>query len=216
MRSGCDTTTPCALCTEGNQAKLVVQKMNAMTMPVGQRSPSVWMRWMATTKTGGTAHKASSRFALIAFWPCCCCPQSPERFPELQPMSGLVVREDCDQLVLWLPLRQEPINPQCCQLTARTTIHQSVQPMRQQASGQCGRSRLIPCPHRLVVRTSRCGRDNPGSTPGVDNLNSPRTSLSVQALWNCPLCAQVRRCGFKKEVLPASGRPPKKKGRVRA
>ena len=22
--------------------------------------------------------------------------------------------------------------------------------------------------HRLVVRTSRCGRDNPGSTPGVD------------------------------------------------
>ena len=25
-------------------------------------------------------------------------------------------------------------------------------------------------PHRLVVRTSRCGRDNPGSTPGVVNL----------------------------------------------
>ena len=24
------------------------------------------------------------------------------------------------------------------------------------------------CPHRLVVRTSRCGRDNPGSNPGVD------------------------------------------------
>ena len=23
-------------------------------------------------------------------------------------------------------------------------------------------------PHRLVVRTSRCGRDNPGSNPGVD------------------------------------------------
>jgi hypothetical protein len=23
-------------------------------------------------------------------------------------------------------------------------------------------------PHRLVVRTSSCGRDNPGSTPGVD------------------------------------------------
>ena len=23
-------------------------------------------------------------------------------------------------------------------------------------------------PHRLVVRTSRCGRDNPGSTPGED------------------------------------------------
>ena len=26
-------------------------------------------------------------------------------------------------------------------------------------------------PHRLVVRTSRRGRDNPGSTPGVDILN---------------------------------------------
>ena len=26
------------------------------------------------------------------------------------------------------------------------------------------------CPHRLVVRTSRCGRDNPGSNPGVDIL----------------------------------------------
>ena len=24
------------------------------------------------------------------------------------------------------------------------------------------------CPHRLVVRTSRCGSDNPGSNPGVD------------------------------------------------
>ena len=24
------------------------------------------------------------------------------------------------------------------------------------------------CPHRLVVRTSRCGRDNPGSNTGVD------------------------------------------------
>ena len=27
---------------------------------------------------------------------------------------------------------------------------------------------VIESPHRLVVRTSRCGRDNPGSTPGVD------------------------------------------------
>ena len=24
------------------------------------------------------------------------------------------------------------------------------------------------CPHRLVVRTSRCGRDSPGPIPGVD------------------------------------------------
>ena len=28
----------------------------------------------------------------------------------------------------------------------------------------------LHCLHRLVVRTSRCGRDNPGSTPGVDIL----------------------------------------------
>ena len=26
----------------------------------------------------------------------------------------------------------------------------------------------VMCPHRLVVRTSRRGRDNPGSTPGED------------------------------------------------
>ena len=28
----------------------------------------------------------------------------------------------------------------------------------------------LNCPHRLVVRTSRCGRDNPGSTPGEDKI----------------------------------------------
>ena len=32
---------------------------------------------------------------------------------------------------------------------------------------------VVTCPHRLVVRTSRCGRDNPGSTPGEDTLHSP-------------------------------------------
>ena len=26
------------------------------------------------------------------------------------------------------------------------------------------------CLHRLVVRTSRCGRDNPGSNPGRDTF----------------------------------------------
>ena len=33
---------------------------------------------------------------------------------------------------------------------------------------------LQPCirPHRLVVRTSRCGSDNPGSNPGESTLNS--------------------------------------------
>ena len=32
------------------------------------------------------------------------------------------------------------------------------------------RSCSTSSPHRLVVRTSRCGRDNPGSNPGVDTL----------------------------------------------
>ena len=27
-------------------------------------------------------------------------------------------------------------------------------------------------PYRLVVRTSRCGRDNPGSTPGEDIVSA--------------------------------------------
>ena len=38
-------------------------------------------------------------------------------------------------------------------------------------------NRCIKRPHRLVVRTSRCGRDNPGSTPGVD--------MFFEALWHC-------------------------------
>ena len=34
-------------------------------------------------------------------------------------------------------------------------------------------------PHRLVVRTSRCGRDNPGSTPGAVMHGHPTTPGSV-------------------------------------
>ena len=34
-------------------------------------------------------------------------------------------------------------------------------------------------PHRLVVRTSRCGRDNPGSTPGVDILEQNKYGIEV-------------------------------------
>ena len=36
-------------------------------------------------------------------------------------------------------------------------------------------------PYRLVVRTSRCGRDNPGSTPGEDMycVSAPRSFLGV-------------------------------------
>ena len=37
-------------------------------------------------------------------------------------------------------------------------------------------------PHRLVVRTSRCGRDNPGSTPGVDIFVSHAHILLIGSL----------------------------------
>ena len=38
------------------------------------------------------------------------------------------------------------------------------------------RQEPINRPHRLVVRTSRCGRDNPGSTPGVVNLTCAQSA----------------------------------------
>ena len=37
-----------------------------------------------------------------------------------------------------------------------------------------------PC--RLVVRTSRCGRDNPGSTPGVDTFIHVQLDVSMTAV----------------------------------
>ena len=50
-------------------------------------------------------------------------------------------------------------------------------------------------PHRLVVRTSRCGRDNPGSTPGVDTwtrvlCRTPRLSVRVSTtdVVACVVC----------------------------
>ena len=50
-----------------------------------------------------------------------------------------------------------------------------------------------PSPHRLVVRTSRCGRDNPGSTPGVDSFHSDayvaRTRMQIFA--GLALSAQI-------------------------
>ena len=42
---------------------------------------------------------------------------------------------------------------------------------------------ISECPHRLVVRTSRCGRDNPGSNPGVD-MTSYKGAASV------PICCR--------------------------
>ena len=41
------------------------------------------------------------------------------------------------------------------------------------------------CPHRLVVRTSRCGRDNPGSNPGVDTLVGWQCCLALPAAACC-------------------------------
>ena len=57
-------------------------------------------------------------------------------------------------------------------------------------------------PHRLVVRTSRCGRDNPGSTPGEDiffrKQNLQATGLlgacdaqRETAMWCCVIQAEV-------------------------
>ncbi len=40
-------------------------------------------------------------------------------------------------------------------------------------------------PHRLVVRTSRCGRDNPGSTPGED-ISSTGDSHAIFTLACLP------------------------------
>jgi hypothetical protein len=36
------------------------------------------------------------------------------------------------------------------------------------AASELGLPAVTRSPYRLVVRTSRCGRDNPGSTPGED------------------------------------------------
>ena len=51
--------------------------------------------------------------------------------------------------------------------------------------GAGGRLHLLCSPHRLVARTSRCGRDNPGSTPGVDTAPPRCVSLNGQdaASW---------------------------------
>ena len=47
-------------------------------------------------------------------------------------------------------------------------------------------------PHRLVVRTSRCGRDNPGSTPGVDILlERLHTCCGTAVLWSSKPCKLV-------------------------
>ena len=44
--------------------------------------------------------------------------------------------------------------------------------------------RITNRPHRLVVRTSRRGRDNPGSTPGVDIFWSEDGMLGINVCWS--------------------------------
>jgi hypothetical protein len=51
-------------------------------------------------------------------------------------------------------------------------------------------------PHRLVVRTSRCGRDNPGSTPGVviaEELAFARAALLAPSMSTRPRPRPERR-----------------------
>ena len=44
----------------------------------------------------------------------------------------------------------------------------------------------IVCSHRLVARTSLCGRNNPASTPGVDILECSRRALGATARKGSP------------------------------
>ena len=74
-------------------------------------------------------------------------------------------------------------------------------------------TRPTPSPHRLVVRTSRCGRDNPGSTPGVDIFLSQaygamarvqvvaRLALGARKL---PLAQRVVRNGIMHKIACTS------------
>ena len=79
-----------------------------------------------------------------------------------------------------------PQAPNFCSTAAAN--QKSVQVSQTQRTKRAGgastvtRSPLLrnQCPHRLVVRTSRCGRDNPGSTPGVDILCC---RLSLERKW---------------------------------
>ena len=69
--------------------------------------------------------------------------------------------------------------------------------------GSCGlhRASFSPSPHRLVVRTSRCGRDNLGSNPGADRRLCEGTPCSPcwSAPWRwelggCPVLSVQQRC----------------------
>ena len=60
-------------------------------------------------------------------------------------------------------------------------------------------------PHRLVVRTSRCGRDNPGSTPGVD-IFLPRNKFMKRPPADC--MSWSISCFLQSSILaPTPSRP---------
>ena len=58
-------------------------------------------------------------------------------------------------------------------------------------------------PHRLVVRTSRRGRDNPGSTPGED-ISFCKAILALSPL-PCRKCGDAKWCDFEFFVLGVGG-----------
>ena len=65
---------------------------------------------------------------------------------------------------------------------------------------------LCKCPHRLVVRTSRCGCDNPGSTPGEDICTSPALSLSRFRPRQTEACGPERLPFITCYILPPTSR----------
>ena len=63
-------------------------------------------------------------------------------------------------------------------------------------------------PHRPEVRTSRCGRDDPGSTPGVD------IHLPIRYVLQCSLrnCLRTRQNTIDKQLAPAPTKKQTSKG----
>ena len=80
-----------------------------------------------------------------------------------------------------------PTNP--LTLNPRTQSPRSKLWLRSQSFMICCAWAFQRGPHRLVVRTSRCGRDNPGSTPGVDillerlSICTPHNNASLCHTW---------------------------------
>ena len=80
----------------------------------------------------------------------------------------------CDSCGVRTHAELTPVDLKSTPLTTRANCHLNLYSYRRvlthaRSSPTIGTALLASkCPHRLVVRTSRRGRDNPGSTPGVD------------------------------------------------